>query len=173
MCAGSVLGSDGVRHTRVGQLAYPEVMPSESSGTAGDPYNLQRFVDAQNPVFAHVQSELRKGRKTTHWMWFIFPQISGLGSSPTARYFAISSLGEARAYLSHPILGPRLIECCLLATLVERRSIHDIFGSPDDLKFHSSITLFHQAAAPDNAVFRQALDKYFEGIPDRLTLERL
>lgn len=138
----------------------------------GDPFNLQRFVDAQDPVFAQVCAELRQGRKTGHWMWFIFPQLAGLGHSETARKFAISSRQEAEAYLQHPVLGPRLRECSRLAALGEGRSAHRIFGSPDDLKFRSSMTLF-AAVAPDDEVFTQALRKYFEGEADGLTLQKL
>jgi uncharacterized protein (DUF1810 family) len=135
-------------------------------------YDLNRFIAAQAPVYARVLDELRAGRKASHWMWFVFPQIAGLGSSPTARFFAIVSLAEAVAYLRHPILGPRLAECTMLVNRIEGRSALDIFGSPDDLKFRSSMTLFREAAS-DNAVFRQALDKYFAGEPDRRTLEIL
>ena len=137
-----------------------------------DPYHLQRFVDAQNPVFEQVCAELRQGRKVTHWMWFIFPQIKGLGSSPTAIQFAISSLQEAEAYVRHPILGPRLRECSRLVTLVEGRSINHIFGYPDHLKFHSSMTLF-AGTTGENQILKDALQKYFGGEPDPLTLERL
>jgi uncharacterized protein (DUF1810 family) len=137
-----------------------------------DTYNLQRFVDAQAPVYERVLAELRAGRKRTHWIWFIFPQIHGLGYSSLAQKFAISSLDEARAYLDHPILGPRLIECCRLVTLIEGRAIDDIFGYPDDLKLRSSMTLFAQAA-PDNQVFREVLDQYFNGQVDSLTMEQL
>ncbi len=127
-----------------------------------DPYDLQRFVDAQNPVYVKVCSELRDGRKKSHWMWFIFPQIEGLGSSPLARRFAIFSLAEAIAYLAHPILGPRLTESTKLVNLVEGRPIEQIFSYPDDLKFRSSMTLFAYAT-PDNRVFIDALQKYFSG----------
>jgi uncharacterized protein (DUF1810 family) len=137
-----------------------------------DPHNLQRFVDAQDSVFAQVCSELREGRKRGHWIWFIFPQIQGLGYSSLAQKFAISSLEEAKAYLEHPILGPRLRECCRLATLIEGRSISEIFGYPDDLKFRSSLTLFAHATN-ENQIFQDALEKYFKGEFDPLTLERL
>jgi uncharacterized protein (DUF1810 family) len=137
-----------------------------------DPYNLQRFVDAQSSVFEQVISELRQGRKRAHWMWFIFPQISGLGHSAMAARFAISSRQEAEAYLNHPILGPRLRECTRLLTLVEGRSIQEILGSPDDLKFRSSLTLFARVT-PDNRIFQDALDKFYGGEYDALTLERL
>jgi len=137
-----------------------------------DPYDLQRFVDAQNPVYDKVCSELRDGRKKSHWMWFIFPQIEGLGSSPLARKFTISSLTEAAAYLAHSILGPRLAECTRLVNRVEGRLIEQIFGYPDDLKFRSSMTLFAHAT-PDNRVFIEALQNYFRGEFDPATLARL
>ena len=137
-----------------------------------DPYDLQRFVDAQNAVFEQVCSELREGRKESHWMWFVFPQLKGLGRSWMASKFGISSREEAEAYLEHPILGPRLRECTRLVNLVEGRSIEEIFGYPDNLKFHSSMTLFARIAT-DNEIFANALQKYFAGEPDRLTLARL
>jgi uncharacterized protein (DUF1810 family) len=143
-----------------------------ANGEVSDRYGLQRFVDAQAGVFEQVCSELREGRKRSHWMWFIFPQIKGLGSSPMAVRFAISSLAEARAYLGHAVLGPRLRECCEIVVGVAGRSVDEIFGYPDDLKFHSSITLFAKAAV-ENRVFLDALEKYFGGELDRATVERL
>lgn len=137
-----------------------------------DPHNLQRFVDAQKPVFRRVCIELRQGCKRTHWMWYIFPQIKGLGSSKNAHKFAISSREEAEAYLKHPILGSRLRECTQLVSIVEGRSADQIFGDPDNLKFRSSMTLFANATS-DNGVFKDALQKYFGGEPDSLTLEKL
>jgi uncharacterized protein (DUF1810 family) len=137
-----------------------------------DPFDLQRFVDAQDPIFEQVRAELRNGRKTGHWMWFIFPQIRGLGHSPMANKFAISSREEAEAFLQHPVLGPRLIECTRLVNFLEGRSIGQILGYPDDLKFRSCMTLFAHAA-PENRIFRDALQKYFGGEDDRLTIERL
>ena len=137
-----------------------------------DPYNMRRFLDAQDPVYAQVCSELRAGRKRSHWMWFIFPQIQGLGYSPLAKKFAISSVDEAKAYLDHPILGARLKEFCRLVNRVEGRSIEEIFGYPDDLKFRSSMTLFAHAAS-DDQIFRDALEKYFNGEDDPATVERL
>jgi uncharacterized protein (DUF1810 family) len=139
---------------------------------AEDSYDLQRFITAQDRVYDDVCAELRGGRKRSHWMWFIFPQIAGLGHSAMAQRYAISSLQEAVAYLDHPTLGPRLRECTRLVTLVEGRSAHDILGSPDDIKFRSCLTLFAQAAS-DDRIFREALDKYFSGAFDRSTLERL
>ena len=140
--------------------------------TMNDPHNLQRFVDAQSSVFEQVCSELRQGQKRTHWMWFIFPQMKGLGHSQLASKFAISSREEAAAYLQHPILGPRLRECTRLVNRIEGRSVEQIFGYPDDLKFRSSMTLFADAAS-ENEVFMDALQKYFGGEFDRLTLELL
>jgi uncharacterized protein (DUF1810 family) len=136
-----------------------------------DLYHLQRFVDAQASCFVQVHSELAAGQKRSHWMWFVFPQMRGLGSSPMASRFAISGLDEARAYLMHPVLGGRLRECTGLVNAVEGRSIGDIFGYPDDLKFHSSVTLFAQAS--DDEVFVAALRKYFNGAPDRATIDLL
>jgi uncharacterized protein (DUF1810 family) len=137
-----------------------------------DPYNLQRFVDAQHCCFDSVLSELRSGIKRGHWMWFIFPQIEGLGHSPLARKFALSSGEEAEAYLRHSILGPRLRECTRLVNLIVGRSIEQIFGRPDDLKFRSCMALFAHATE-DNQVFLDALYKYCDGKFDPLTLERL
>jgi uncharacterized protein (DUF1810 family) len=134
-----------------------------------DRFDLQRFVDAQDGVLAQVETELRAGRKQTHWMWFVFPQIAGLGHSPMAQRFAISSRDEALAYLDHPILGPRLRALTTLVNAVEGRSAHEIFGSPDDLKFRSSMTLFSEVAA-DAGPFAEALRKYFDGIGDPATL---
>jgi uncharacterized protein (DUF1810 family) len=145
---------------------------SLSENSMSDLYDLQRFVDAQNPVYDKVCSELRDGRKKSHWMWFVFPQIEGLGSSQLARKFAISSLAEAAAYLAHPVLGPRLAECTRLVNLVEGRPIEQIFGYPDDLKFRSSMTLFAHATS-NNRVFIAALQKYFSGEFDPATLARL
>jgi uncharacterized protein (DUF1810 family) len=137
-----------------------------------DARDLQRFLDAQEPVIEQVKRELRNGRKTSHWMWFVFPQIAGLGRSEMARRYAIASREEAAAYLAHPILGVRLHDCTRLLMLVEGRSAHDIFGSPDDMKFHSCMTLF-ASVARDDEVFGEALYKYFAGNPDRLTLDIL
>jgi uncharacterized protein (DUF1810 family) len=137
-----------------------------------DPYNLQRFVDAQELIYEEVCSELRDGYKVGHWMWFVFPQIKGLGYSYMANKFAISSRKEAEAYLEHPLLGSRLRECTRLVTLVEGRTADEIFGYTDSLKFRSSMTLFAHAAT-DSAVFKDALQKYFGGEIDRLTFERL
>ncbi len=139
-----------------------------------DPYHLQRFVDAQASCFAQVRSELAAGRKRSHWMWFVFPQLKGLGGSPMAQRFAISGLEEARAYLHHSILGDRLRDCTALVNAVVGRSISDIFGYPDDLKFRSSITLFARAAdPPGNQLFTAALTKYFDGVPDQATIDPL
>ena len=139
---------------------------------ATDPFDLQRFVTAQAPVMAAVQAELAAGRKRSHWMWFVFPQLRGLGSSSMAEHYGIASLEEARAYLAHPLLGPRLRACCALLLQVEGRSANQVLGSPDDLKFRSCLTLF-AAAAPDEPVFRQALEKYYGGEPDPRTTSAL
>ena len=137
-----------------------------------DPYNLKRFMEAQNPIYDRVCAELRAGQKTGHWMWFIFPQLRGLGHSPMANEYGISSREEAAAYLRHPILGDRLRECTRLVNFVEGRSVSAIFGYPDDLKFWSSMTLFANVA-PQEQIFKHALEKYFDGEPDRLTLQLL
>jgi|SRR5215472_5774438 len=147
-------------------------MHSSGNRSTHDPYNLERFVIAQDSVFKRVLSELQAGTKMGHWMWFIFPQIRGLGRSPISIEFAISSRDEAQAYLQHPLLGPRLKECTSLVLQVEGRSATDIFNSPDDMKFRSSMTLFAQVPGADD-IFHRALQKYFNGIPDRLTLDRL
>ncbi len=137
-----------------------------------DCFDLRRFVDAQDPVYERVCGELRRGRKQSHWMWFVFPQLKGLGFSGMAQKFGIASRAEAEAYLAHPVLGPRLIECTELVNAVEGRSIEHIFGDVDAMKFRSSITLFAQMSkAP--GVFEAALEKYFGGEPDPLTLDRL
>ena len=137
-----------------------------------DPFDLQRFVGAQARNYADALAELRRGRKTSHWMWYVFPQIAGLGSSAMAQTYAIGSLDEARAYLAHKVLGARLRECVAAVTALNGRSAHEIFGSPDDLKFRSCLTLFH-AAAPDEPLFGEALARYFAGEPDPRTLEKL
>jgi uncharacterized protein (DUF1810 family) len=151
-----------------------------------DPFDLQRFVIAQNPVYEEVRAELRNGRKRGHWMWFVFPQLRGLGHSQMASAFGIASRQEAEAYLDHPVLGPRLRECTRLVNLVEERSITQILGYPDDLKFRSSMTLFarvafdtqvfpsgNQVFPSGNQVFNDALEKFFSGEADPLTLARI
>jgi uncharacterized protein (DUF1810 family) len=140
--------------------------------SAADPFDLKRFVDAQAPVYRHVVEELRGGRKRSHWMWFVFPQLRGLGGSPTAVRYGISSLDEARAYLRHELLGPRLHECTQLVNKVQGRSVAEIFGSPDDLKLRSSMTLFCRATDA-NQDFVALLDKYYGGRDDPLTVARL
>lgn len=137
-----------------------------------DPHNLNRFVEAQNTVIQQVKKELRTGQKQTHWMWFIFPQVAGLGSSKMAQRYAIHSRNEAAAYLSHPILGPRLRECTELVTGINGRSANDIFGSPDDLKFRSSMTLF-ETVADNSQLFDIALEQYYDGERDQQTIEFL
>jgi uncharacterized protein (DUF1810 family) len=140
--------------------------------SASDPFDLQRFVDIQERTYAGVVDELRAGRKRSHWIWFVFPQIAGLGSSMTAARFAISSLDEARAYLRHDVLGPRLRECTQLVNAVQGRTIGEIFGSPDDLKVRSSMTLFAHATE-DNGDFVALLARYYGGEEDPLTVQRL
>ena len=135
-------------------------------------FDLERFVAAQAPVIAQVRDELRAGRKRSHWMWFVFPQLAGLGRSPTAQFYGIANRAEAAAYLAHPALGPRLIECVKLVNVVPDRSAHDIFGSPDDLKFRSCVTLF-SAVKPGGAPFTDALARYFDGAPDPATMQLL
>jgi uncharacterized protein (DUF1810 family) len=141
----------------------------------GDRYNLTHFVEAQGPLFTRVRAELAAGRKTSHWMWFIFPQLAGLGSSPAARRYAIASAEEARAYLAHPVLGARLRECTRRVNRIEGRTIEEIFGYPDHLKFRSCMTLFACAAgeAGEGPLFREALRKYFAGEEDPLTRKLL
>jgi len=134
--------------------------------------SLERFVQAQEPLIERVLTELRAGRKASHWMWFIFPQLEGLGHSPMAERFAIASRAEAKAYLAHPVLGPRLRECTRLVNAIEEHGIEEIFAYPDYLKFRSSMTLFAQVSA-DEGLFADALRKYFAGEYDSLTLERL
>lgn len=134
--------------------------------------DLNRFVEAQAATYQTALAELRRGRKESHWMWFVFPQIQGLGASPTARFYAIADLAEARAYLAHPVLGPRLREIVAAISALPGGDAHAVFGSPDDLKLRSCLTLF-QVAAPEEGCFAEALAKYFGGAPDPRTLERL
>lgn len=136
-----------------------------------DLFDLDRFVRAQDPVYRDVQGELARGRKQTHWMWFVFPQIAGLGLSAMSRRYAIGSGAEAVAYLAHPLLGARLVECTRLVLAVEGRTINAILGAPDDAKFRSSMTLF--SAVSDDPVFDQAIARYFAGERDAATLEIL
>ena len=138
-----------------------------------DRFDLDRFVEAQAGVYEQACAELRAGRKRSHWMWFVFPQIRGLGSSEMAVRYGISGREEARAYLDHPVLGPRLLECAGIVVGLEGKTVGEIFGYPDDLKFHSSMTLFGEVEGPAERVFHQALKKYFGGKTDQATLERL
>ena len=147
-------------------------MNSSAASEQDDPYDLQRFVDAQAPAYDQVIAELRAGRKTSHWMWFVFPQVEGLGYSAMAQRYAISGRDEATAYDRHPVLGPRLRECTALVNAVEGRTAHQIFGSPDDLKFRSCMTLF-SLCADDPQPFQDALEKYFDGEGDVATTSRL
>ena len=136
-----------------------------------DPFDLERFLRAQEPVFRAVLAELARGRKQSHWMWFVFPQITGLGFSAMSQRYAIGSRAEAIAYLAHPVLGPRLIECTRLVLAVEGQTINSILGAPDDAKFRSSMTLFGEVA--DEPAFNEALAKYFAGERDDATLDIL
>jgi uncharacterized protein (DUF1810 family) len=145
---------------------------TERRAVMADTYDLGRFVDAQAGVYARALTELEDGEKRSHWMWFIFPQIAGLGTSAMAQRYAIGSLDEARAYLAHPTLGERLRACTAAVNRVSGRSAHAIFGSPDDVKFRSSMTLF-AAAAPEEPLFAEALAKYSGATPDPLTLAKL
>jgi uncharacterized protein (DUF1810 family) len=137
-----------------------------------DPYDLARFLDAQDGVFEHALAEIRGGQKRSHWMWFIFPQFAGLGFSPTSQHYAITSIAEARAYLDHPVLGARLIECAEAALSVHGRTAREIFGSPDDLKLRSCATLF-AAVSPEGSVFHRLLDRFFGGAADEKTIALL
>jgi uncharacterized protein (DUF1810 family) len=142
------------------------------SALSGDPFGLRRFVEAQDRVYDTVLAELRAGRKRSHWIWFVFPQLRGLGTSPTAMHYGISSLEEARAYLAHEVLGPRLRECARLVSRIEGASADDVFGWPDNLKVRSSMTLF-SLTTDDNADFRAVLDRFYDGGADPVTVERL
>ena len=137
-----------------------------------DPFDLERFVEAQAPLLEQVRSELRHGSKRGHWMWFVFPQMKGLGSSPTSAFYAIVSREEAAAYLKHPLLGPRLVECCRLVLAARGRTSEEIFGDVDSAKFRSSMTLFAQVTLRE-PVFEEALARYFDGEGDPRTLEML
>jgi uncharacterized protein (DUF1810 family) len=136
---------------------------------AHDPHGLDRFVEAQDGVIDAVRAELRAGRKRSHWMWFVFPQLQGLGASAMARHYGLASLDEARAYLAHPVLGACLRECCELMLQVPHKSAHEILGSPDDLKFHSCVTLF-ALADPADALFARCLERFYAGAADERTL---
>ena len=135
-----------------------------------DPYDLVRFVDAQDGVYQEALAEIRSGRKRSHWMWFVFPQFAGLGSSPTSQHFAIKSIAEARAYLAHPVLGPRLLESAEAALSLQEHTAREIFGSPDDLKLRSSATLF-ASVSPEGSVFHRLLDRFFDGAADQKSLD--
>ena len=137
-----------------------------------DPYDLDRFIDAQKTIYRQALQEIQVGRKLSHWMWYVFPQLAGLGSSPTSVRYAIKSGKEAVAYLAHPILGPRLVECSDAVLQIEGRSAREIFGSPDDMKLRSSATLF-ASVSPDGSVFHKVIDRYFDGALDDRTSDLL
>ena len=155
-----------------GAARQKSVRQERNFRSSGDPFRLERFVEAQTPVFATVLDELRRGRKRSHWMWFVFPQLEALGRSPTAKFFGIAGIEEARAYLAHPVLGPRLVEATRTVLRVEGRTLLAIFGSTDAMKFRSSMTLF-RTAGEDAAVFQRALETYCEGEADGETLALL
>jgi uncharacterized protein (DUF1810 family) len=142
------------------------------AGLSADPFDLKRFVKAQADDYERAFGEIRNGRKISHWMWYIFPQLDGLGSSSTAKYYAIKSAAEACAYLEHPVLGPRLVACAEESLQVQNRTAREIFGTPDDLKLRSSATLFASVSPPDS-VFARLLQKYYDGVPDERTLRLL
>lgn len=142
----------------------------QNAAVNSDPHDLSRFVDAQRPVYDSALAEIRAGRKRSHWMWFVFPQVKGLGFSSSSEYFGIGSLAEARAFLDHPVLGARLVECTEALLAHEDRSATSIMGSPDDLKLRSSLTLF-SLVEPQGSVFHRGLERFFEGQPDELTLD--
>ena len=144
----------------------------KQSSNANDPYDLNRFVQAQAHDYERALSEIKNGQKRSHWMWYIFPQFDGLGFSPTSKRYAIKSIAEAKAYLNHPVLGPRLIECAEAALSVEGRFAHEIFGSPDDMKLKSCATLF-ASVSPPGSVFDRLLDRFFQGDRDSKTLRLL
>lgn len=148
------------------------MVTTNEASSPNDPFALERFVRAQTDDYERALAEIRSGRKQSHWMWYIFPQLAGLGHSSTARFYAIKSLAEATAYLHHPLLGPRLVECAEATLAVEGRSAFAVFGSPDDLKLRSCATLF-AAVAPAGSVFERLLNKYFDGKPDDQTLRLL
>ena len=144
--------------------------PGHTMHADSDPFYLQRFVDAQRDVYDRVRAELQRGEKQSHWIWFIFPQLRSLGRSATAKFYGISSIDEAAAYLAHPLLGERLRECTRFVLAIRGRTAHQIFSSPDDMKFRSSMSLFAQATRTDG-VFAEALGMYFGGEPDPLTID--
>src|SRR5882724_2966493 len=164
-------GQDPRRPAALSRPARPTFGPTRDKPSMTDPFDLQRFVDAQAPVYRRVLAELRQGEKQSHWMWFIFPQLAGLGHSPMARRFAIASREESVAYLGHVVLGHRLRECTALVNAVQGRTIREILGSPDDIKFCSSMTLFG-AVSPDPE-FADSIQKFYGGTPDRRTLDLL
>jgi uncharacterized protein (DUF1810 family) len=153
-------------------FANPERRLTHLSNDDGfnDPHDLRRFVDAQSDNYDQALSEIKAGHKRSHWMWYVFPQYEGLGRSSMAQRYSIKGLAEAEAYLRHPLLGPRLVECAEALLALEGRSAHEIFGSPDDAKLRSSATLFAYVA-PAGSAFHRVLDRYFAGEPDRTTLE--
>jgi uncharacterized protein (DUF1810 family) len=149
------------------------MIKSDDSSPVSDPHNLKRFTSAQKGVFDVALAELEDGRKRSHWIWFIFPQLDGLGRSSTAQFYGIKGIEEARAYLAHPVLGPRLEECARAVLSVEGRTASEIFGYPDDIKLRSSMTLFAVASGDLGSVFARVIEKYFSGVEDAATLRLL
>jgi uncharacterized protein (DUF1810 family) len=164
--------SSVARWRRLPDASLSDLMTTANDSIGNDPFGLERFVTAQVGVYQRACDELRRGRKQSHWMWYVFPQMQGLGLSSTSQYYGIGSIAEARAYLAHPILGPRLAEVTGLMLEMRGRSLHDILGSPDDMKFRSSMTLFAHATGPDS-VFAEALNVVCGGQPDKKTLALL
>jgi uncharacterized protein (DUF1810 family) len=165
LCSGTACKPESASLNRITALHPPNPMDH-------DPHDLRRFLDAQAPVYAQAIAQLTRGAKASHWMWFVFPQLKGLGRSGMAQHYGLASLDEARAYWRHPVLGARLADCVQRVMAVEGRSVHRIFGSPDDLKFGSSMTLF-ALAVPDEPAFQQAIDRHFGGVRDPATLSLL
>ena len=152
--------------------SQPVIAPISRMPMMGDSFNLARFVEAQAGDYERALSEIRAGRKRSHWMWYVFPQFEGLGNSPTSRHYAIRSPEEAAAYLAHPVLGTRLLECAAAALKIQGRSALEIFGSPDDMKLRSCATLFAYVS-PDGSVFHRVIDQFFQGQHDERTIELL
>jgi uncharacterized protein (DUF1810 family) len=157
-------------HRWLGSRERDLMLGANEHDAAPDPWNLNRFIQAQEDAYDPALQEIRRGRKQSHWMWYVFPQFAGLGQSTVAKHYSIGSIAEAEAYLAHPLLGPRLIECFQSVLLIQGSTAHEIFGSPDDLKLRSCATLF-ASISPKGSIFTRLLEKYFEGSPDGRTLQ--
>jgi uncharacterized protein (DUF1810 family) len=164
------LSLDGRAEPLFPTAAVSEYLLFSPAAMSSDPYNLARFLKAQGPVYEGALAEIRAGRKRSHWMWYVFPQVAGLGHSPTSVHYAIGNTEEAEVYLAHPILGPRLIECAEAVLQIKGRSPAEVFGSPDDMKLRSSATLF-AAVSPEGSVFHRIIEKHFDDEPDARTIE--